>query len=58
MSVDPLRLMRQYRRPRTRPGRCWARCRSWIREKLVPVSLLVGTLTIPAYAGIQLVAGS
>lgn len=58
MSADPLRLMRQYRRPRTRPGRCWARCRRWIREQFIPVSLLVGTLTIPAYAVIVQAVGS
>lgn len=55
MSAHPLRLMRQYRRPRTRLGRWWARSRLWVREQLVPISLLVGTLTIPAYATIELV---
>jgi len=50
MSADPLRLMRQYRRPRTRVGRVWDRARFWVREKLVPCVWLVGTLTIPATA--------
>lgn len=50
MSADPLRLMRQYRRPRTRAGRAWDRARFWVREKFVPWAWLVGTLTIPATA--------
>jgi len=50
MTADPLRLMRQYRRPRTRVGRAWDRTRRWVREQFVPCAWLVGTLTIPATA--------
>jgi hypothetical protein len=50
MTADPLRLMRQYRRPRTRVGRAFDRARFWVREQLIPISLLVGTLAIPATA--------
>lgn len=58
MTAHPLRLMRQYRRPRTRAGRVWARCRFWVREKFVPCAWLVGTLTIPAYAVIVQAVGA
>lgn len=50
MSADPLRLMRQYRRPRTRAGRVYGRCWRWVRETLVPVSLLVAVFMFPATA--------
>jgi hypothetical protein len=44
----------QYRRRRTQFGRDIDRLLRWLRERALPISLLVGTLTIPAYAGIQL----
>lgn len=49
---------RPYRRRRSQFGRDIDRLLRWLKERCIPVSLLVGTLTIPAYAGIQLVAGS
>ncbi len=57
MTADPLRLMRQYRRPRTRLGRAWDRARFWVREQLVPISLLVGVFMFPATA-VMVQAGS
>ena len=50
MTAHPLRLMRQYRRPRTRTGRAFDRAWRWVREKLTPISLLTAVLTIPATA--------
>lgn len=57
MTADPLRLMRQYRRPRTRAGRVYGRCWRWVRETLVPVSLLVAVFMFPATA-VMVQAGS
>jgi len=50
VSAHPLRLMKQYRRPRTRPGRAWDRLRFWVREKFVPCAWLVGVFMFPATA--------
>jgi hypothetical protein len=58
MTAHPLRLMRQYRRSRTRLGRAWDRARFWVREQLIPISLLVGTLAIPATAVMVQAVGS
>lgn len=45
----------QYRRRRSAFGRDIDRLLRWLRERALPITLLVGTLTIPAYAVIELV---